>query len=78
MEITMNDKPKTKKKVNPVIIILAVLVIIMGGYLLFNSGIIGGNSCEALLKKYNAAAAVEDYKTVNETFPKLMEKGCEF
>jgi len=73
----MNDK-SLNKKLNPVIIVLVLLVVVVGGYLLYNFGIISGNSCEALLKRYNAAAAVEDYKTVNETFPILMEKGCEF
>jgi hypothetical protein len=75
----MPEKSNSKKKFNPIIWFLLLLVIALAAYLVLQSGILGGGtSCESLLKEYKNAAAVEDYPKVSEYFKKLSEKGCKF
>ena len=74
----MADREKKKSKLTLVIVSVVLLVVVVGGFLLYNAGLLGGNSCKALLRKYNAAGAVEDYSVMGEVFPLMMEKGCEF
>ena len=75
----MAEKSNAKKKFTVVLLILLVLVLALGGYLIYKSGALGGEtSCEALLKGYQKAASVEDYPKVSEYFSKLTQKGCDF
>lgn len=75
----MSEKSGSKKKLNPIILILLVLVLAVAVYLVYQSSISSkGSSCEALLKGYNDAKTVEDYPKVSEYFKKLSEKGCKF
>jgi len=67
---------KSKKTI--VIITVILVVAAVAGFLLYNAGLLGGTSCKALLRKYNAAGEVENYTLMNEVFPLMMEKGCEF
>ena len=74
----MPNTDKAKSKLKIVIISVLILAIVVGGFLAFNAGLLGGESCAALVRKYEKASKVEDYPTVTETFSKLSEKGCDF
>jgi hypothetical protein len=73
----MSEKIAGNRKTLMVVAIV-VLVTAIGGYLLFNAGLLGGNSCSALLRRYNGAKGTEDYTIMNEVFPLMMEKDCSF
>jgi len=73
----MSEK-KTGNNKTLMIVAIVVLAAAIGGYMLFNAGLLGGNSCAALLRRYNGAKGTEDYTIMNEVFPLMMEKGCAF
>jgi hypothetical protein len=74
----MPKSDTSRPKLKIVIISVVILAIVVGGFLAFNAGLLGGESCAALVRKYEKASKVEDYPTVTETFSKLSEKGCDF
>jgi len=74
----MSNAGGSKSRVKIILITAVLLAIAIGGFLAFNAGLLGGESCAALLRKYEKASKVEDYPTVTETFGKLSEKGCDF
>jgi hypothetical protein len=75
----MAEKKNAKKKFNPVILIVLVLVLALGAFLIYQSVNKGGETtCEALVKGYKEASVIEDYHKVSEYYGKLMEKGCKF
>ena len=74
METTTNIRSINKTT----IIILVVLVLAVAVFALFQTGVLGGNSCGYLLRQYNKWAAVENYGKVSEFYGKLEQKGCEF
>ena len=74
----MAEKKNSSRKVVFIIIAVVVVFAVVGGFLLYNAGIIGGESCRSLLKQYDAAKAIEDNKNASDAFTKMMELGCEF
>jgi len=75
----MAETVASSSKIRQWIIGLVIIAVIMGVFLAYQSGFLGlGNSCAALKRGYDQAAAVEDYPKVSEYFSKMSAKGCEF
>lgn len=75
----MADTLASNSKIRQWIIGLVIIAVILGAFLAYQSGFLGlGNSCAALKRGYDMAAAVEDYPKVSEYFSKMSAKGCEF
>jgi hypothetical protein len=73
----MADQAKPKTKPSRMIYIVLIFVALFCGYLLFQSGILGGgNSCSSLRSGYESAKEVEDYGKVSEYYQKMNDLGC--
>lgn len=73
----MAEVTKNTKKINPVLIGVLILVVILAAVFLFQSGVLGGSSCEAIRAKYEKAKEVEHYGDVSKYYSQLMQMGCE-
>lgn len=75
----MANLAKSSSRIQLWILILVIVAVVLGAYLAYQSGVLGlGDSCVALKRGYDKAAAVEDYPKVSEYFTKMSAKGCEF
>lgn len=69
---------QAKPNFSRVIVVILVLVALVLGFLLYQSGFIGGgNTCSSLRKGYERASAKEDYGKVSEYYSKMAELGCD-
>jgi hypothetical protein len=72
----MSDlKPRSNSRL--VIFIILILVVFIGGVLIYKSTAGGGaETCDSLRTQYESAKAVENYSKVSEYFSKMNELGC--